>query len=70
MGNTYMDLWAILRSLVGHDDKPREMAFQGQSEVGKVLRMEDNLVYACRLILEYARVSSSLCEEIRWAADM
>jgi hypothetical protein len=70
MDNTYMDLWAILEYFVGHDDKAREIALQGQSWSEKVLRREDILVYVYRLILEYARVSSNLREEMGWAADL
>ena len=70
MDNTYMDLWAILEYFVGHDDKAREIALQGQFWTEKVLRREDILVYVYRLILEYARVCSSMREEMGWAADI
>ena len=57
MDNTFMDFYSIMEYLLGHDAQAQHIAEEGRRWAERVLRKEDMLIYAYRLVLEYARVS-------------
>lgn len=67
--NTFVDLWAVLEYLFSHDEQASWVGSMGREAAETVLRKEDMLVYAYRLILEYARVSDDRREVMGWAPD-
>lgn len=69
MDNSFVDLWAILEYLFSHDDQASRIGSMGRDGAEMVLRKEDMLAYAYRLILEYARVSDGRREDMGWVED-
>ena len=70
MDNTYMDFYSIMEYLLTHDSKAAKIAEEGRHWAERVLRKEDMVIYAYRLILEYARVSDPQRENMGFVDDL
>lgn len=53
-----------------HDEVARQIAEDGRDWAAKVLRREDMVLYAWRVVLEYARICDERREQMGWTDDL
>lgn len=82
MDNRFIDYYKIMEyfagfqgsdkveAVPGHDEAARKIAYDGKYWANKVLRKEDMLIYAYRLLLEYARISADDRESLGYVGDL